>query len=90
MRNSEERKPTPPFKNHAQERIWGSVGFQPQLNHYPNCQCKSCEHAYEDLLSDDGRVILTGYDGAACKVFESKPNGVLESKAKCCCYVKKC
>jgi len=70
-------------RNYARERIGTDAGFQPQFNHYPDCPCKDCVHAYEDITGSDGTVYLHGYDGAACKVYDGKPDGILEGEVEC-------
>lgn len=60
-------------RNRAKERIWGEEGFQPEMLRFPNCQCFGCVHADEDLIGDDGKVILTGYDGSVCAVYDGNP-----------------
>lgn len=70
-------------RNHAWVRIWTDVGFQPVMLQFPDCQCKDCEHAYDDVKADDGTLFFHGYDGGTCKVYKNKSLDILRGKIKC-------
>lgn len=74
-------------RNRAKERIWGEEGFQPEMLRFPDCQCLGCKHADDDLIGDDGKVIITGHDGSVCAVYdgepEYKPIEILEGEIEC-------
>lgn len=74
-------------RNYARERIETDAGFQPEMLRFPDCQCKDCVHADEDLVGDNGEIILTGFDGSVCAVYDGNPEcksiAILRGEYKC-------